>query len=107
MKLNGEIDHEIQWWLKTMGALKHGELAQKLPKFSRAQIGRRLVALVDAGKLQTTGGAMSKRYEIRQQEEKVLGPVKPFNPLNRDIFENWKLCERDPFEALDVPRLIR
>ncbi len=105
IKLNGLIEVAIAERLAEGRELTHDELCKEIPQYGRYQVGRTLGAMLIDGKIQSGGTKPQIRYALRIQ--RVPAPVREFIPLRkRDIFENWRRCDRnDPRHADQPPPL--
>lgn len=81
------------------GEISHTRLVAALPQYTSRQISQSLDHLIGArGGLRRKGKRGRYTYERYRPEPRPM-PVVEFKPLKRDLFEHWKLCERDPVES--------
>lgn len=88
------------------GTMEYNVIFKHLPQYSRSPLARSLVAMVDAGKIITSGTKVHKKYTLATNYVRVpvMKPVEFKQMRPRDIFENWRLCGRiDPRHADQPP----
>ena len=92
------LKDDIRACLKN-GAISHATLCELLPAFTPRQISQSLDHLRTMGGISRTGGRKNYLYSIYRPGEKVPAMTHAFKPLKRDIFSNWRLCDRAPFDG--------
>lgn len=102
------LQQSIRDCLKS-GSMTHATLCELLPQFTARQISQALEHLYcNAGGVTRSGTKNNRIYSLFRAEAKTDAPVLNFRPLCRDPFENWRRCERAPFDpSRDLVALIR
>jgi len=81
------------------GEMSHPQIVLALPAYTSRQISQSLDHLIGArGGVRRLGKRGRYSYQ-RFVQEPIPRAVREFKPLVRDIFENWRLCDRDPLEV--------
>lgn len=99
--------------LITRNGLSIAAIHALLPQFTLKQVKTAVYTMVYTREVVREGGRRSSVYRLRKPNAQSDAPapsplIHGFKPLQRNVFANWEMCQRAPFDAArDLRALVR